>query len=538
MTDGSLWGVWLIYGPQFSHTIFIEKKKYGNIYYLLLLFLRLGSQQSLDTISMATLVPPPSKRQKLAAQNPVVQVLPDDFPSVQVQFQSTDGQVSETILLPGTSSTNDLESLLNTLLINDEPVPYTFALPDATDITTNLYTDIYLPQRRSTEEILTVLYTPQSVFRVKAVTRCTSTLPGHGGSILTAQFAPHTSSRCATGAGDNTARIWDCDTETPMHTLKGHTQWILALAWAPAGDVLATGSMDATVRLWDGKSGADLGVLKRHTKPIMSLSWEPLVADPRLASASKDCTVKVWNARLKTVEYSLSGHKGAVTSVRWGGNGWIYSASYDADIKVWNAKTGVLLHTLSGHAARINHLALSTDHILRTSYDPITKQVLSLTDLRERWGKVVKESGGSEKVVSSSDDLQVFLWTPETSIKPVKLHGHQKVVNHAAFAPNGQTIATASFDSSLRLWSATTGAFIATLRGHVSSVYMCVWSADSRLLASASQDTTVKVWDVRSKKLLSDMATSEAEVFSLDWSCDGRKVVSGGADRKVRLFSH
>ncbi|CCG82324.1 Notchless-like protein [Taphrina deformans PYCC 5710] len=490
---------------------------------------------------MATLVPPPTKRQKREAQNPTIDVLPTDFPSVQVQFRSTDGETTDTILLPGTSSITDLELLLNGhVLKNDEPRPYTFALADdsAADITSNLYTDIYNRGLRSTEDILTVLYTPQSIFRVKAVTRCTSTLPGHGGSILTAQFAPHTSSRCATGAGDNHARIWDCDTETPMYTLKGHSGWVLCLAWAPAGDVLATGSMDSTVRLWNARTGAELGTLQRHTKPIMSMAWEPLVDTPRLATASKDSTIKVWNTTLRTVEYSLSGHTGAVTSVKWAGNGWIYSASYDQTIKVWNGRTGLLLHTLKGHAARINHLALSTDHILRTSFDPNTNQVLSLPDLRARWEQVVKDSGGSEKLVSSSDDLQVFLWTPQKSTKPTKLNGHQKVVNHASFAPNGQTIATASFDSSLRLWSATTGAFIATLRGHVSSVYMCVWSADSRLLASASQDTTVKVWDVRSRKLVSDLATSEAEVFSLDWSCDGRKVVSGGADKKVRLFSH
>lgn len=488
---------------------------------------------------MSTLVPPLSKRQKREAQNPTIDVLPENFPSVQVQFQANDGSSSQTILIPGTSSATDLELLLNSFVLkNDDPVPYTFSLPDNTEIPTNLYKDIYEKELRSTEDILTIVYTPQSIFRVKAVTRCTSELSGHDGSILTAQFAPDTSSRCATGAGDNSARIWDCDTGTPLHTLKGHTGWVLAVAWSPIGDVVATGSMDNNIRIWNAKSGEEIVVLQRHTKPIMSLTWEPLVAEPRIASASKDSTIKIWNWRNKTVEYSLSGHTGAVTSVKWGGNGWLYTASYDQTIKVWNTKTGMLLHTLKGHSARINHLALSTDHILRTSFDPLSNKTLTLTDLKDRWQKVIRETGGTERLVSSSDDLQVFLWTVTKSTRPIKLHGHQKVVNHATFSPNGQTIATASFDSSVRLWAANDGKFLATLRGHVASVYMCVWSADSRLLASASQDTTVKIWDFRSKKMVSDLAGSEAEVFSLDWSCDGRKMVSGGADRKLRLFSH
>lgn len=481
---------------------------------------------------MATVLPPLSKRQKREAQNPVIDVLPDDFPSVQVQFKAVDGSTAESILLPGIASTQDLEQLLNSYVLkNDEPVPYTFSLLDGTDVVSNLYKDIYQKDLLSTEEVLTLVYTPQSVFRVRPVTRCTSEMPGHYGSILTAQFAPDTSSRCVTGAGDNNARIWDTDTETPLYTLSGHTGWVISAAWSPVGDLIATGSMDSSVRLWT-KLGEEVGLLKRHTKAVTSLAWEPLTSKPRLASASQDATIKIWNTTMRTVDFTLSGHANSVTSIRWGGNGWIYSASYDTTIKVWDSNSGLLVHTLKGHAARINHLALSTDHILRTSYDPETRRVLSIAELKARW------KSQTERLVSSSDDLQVFLWDPSNSTKPIKLHGHQKVVNFAAFSPNGQTIATASFDSTCRLWSATTGQFIATLRGHVASVYMCVWSADSRLLASCSQDTTVKVWDVRSKKLSNDMANSEAEVFSLDWSCDGRKVVSGGADKKVRLFAH
>ncbi len=489
---------------------------------------------------MATQVPPPSKKQKREAQNPEVRILPDNFPSVQIQFQSSDGAQLSTILVPGTASAKDLETLLNThLLKNDEAIPYNFSVESPNiDIATDLFTDIYANDLKSTEEVLTLVYTPQSIFRVKPASRCTSSLSGHGGSILSAQFAPHTSSRCATGAGDSIARIWDCDTETPLHTLKGHSGWVIALAWSPTGEILATGSMDNSIRLWDPKTGKEIGTLARHTKPITSLTWEPLVSQPRLASASKDATVRIWNTILRTVEYTLSGHTGSVTCVRWGGNGWLYSSSYDTTIKVWNTQSGTLLHTLKGHAARINHLALSTDHILRTCYDPMTSKVMTPTEMRQRFLKTVAESGGAERLVSCSDDLQVFLWSPQVSLKPVKLNGHQKVVNHASFAPDGRTIATASFDSSVRLWDARTGAFIATLRGHVASVYMCVFSADSRLVASCSQDSTVKLWEVRTKKMVSDLPGSEAEIFAVDWSGDGKKVVSGGADKKVRMYSH
>lgn len=38
-------------------------------------------------------------------------------------------------------------------------------------------------------------------------------------------------------------RIWDIETETPMATLKGHTNWVLTVAWSPTADVLASAGM-------------------------------------------------------------------------------------------------------------------------------------------------------------------------------------------------------------------------------------------------------------------------------------------------------
>ena len=55
----------------------------------------------------------------------------------------------------------------------------------------------------------------------------------------------------------------------------------------------------------------------------------------RLASASKDCTVKVWDTILSKTILTLSGHTQSVTCIRWGGTGLIYSSSQDRTVKVW-----------------------------------------------------------------------------------------------------------------------------------------------------------------------------------------------------------
>ena len=308
--------------------------------------------------------------------------------------------------------------------------------------------------------------------------------------------------------------------------------------------------MDNTVRLWNPKTGESLGApLKGHTKWITSLAWEPYHLQtpgrPRLASASKDSTVRVWDVVAKRIELVLSGHKGSVSCVRWGGTGKIYTCSHDKTVKIWNANAGTLINTLSSHAHWVNHLALSTDFVLRTAYHDHTADIPptqegKIAKAKERFEKAATINNEIvERLVTASDDFTMYLWEPSKTTKPLaRLLGHQKQVNHVTFSPDGLLIASSGWDNHVKLWNARDGKFIATLRGHVGPVYMTCFSPDSRLLVSGSKDTTLKVWDAKTGKLKEDLPGHKDEVWAVDWSPDGGKVASGGKDKAVRLWRH
>ena len=82
----------------------------------------------------------------------------------------------------------------------------------------------------------------------------------------------------------------------------------------------------------------------------------------RVASASLDGTVKVWDADTGQVLHTLRGHDAQVVGVAFSPDGrrWPPPA-WDKTVKVWDVSTGRLLHTLAGHPDRVFCVTFSPD---------------------------------------------------------------------------------------------------------------------------------------------------------------------------------
>jgi len=79
-----------------------------------------------------------------------------------------------------------------------------------------------------------------------------------------------------------------------LQTLEGHGGGVNSVTFSHDSARLASASDDETVKIWDASSGECLKTLEGHRGPVYSVAFSPDSA--RLASASYDETVKIWDA--------------------------------------------------------------------------------------------------------------------------------------------------------------------------------------------------------------------------------------------------
>ena len=91
-----------------------------------------------------------------------------------VQFKSETGELLESpIDLPSDVTSDNLQAICNALIkkSDDEVTPYTFFVRDK-EITSTLEGAL-ADETLDSEKVLEIIYQPQAVFQVRAVTRCT-----------------------------------------------------------------------------------------------------------------------------------------------------------------------------------------------------------------------------------------------------------------------------------------------------------------------------------------------------------------------------
>ncbi|MEM8723253.1 MAG: CHAT domain-containing protein, partial [Cyanobacteria bacterium P01_G01_bin.39] len=133
----------------------------------------------------------------------------------------------------------------------------------------------------------------------------------------------------------------------PKYTLEGHQDEVMDVEFSPDGNTIASASKDKTIKLWNAKDGQLLRTLKGPLYFSPEVKFSP--DGNTIASALQDGTVQLWNVKDGQLLRTLEGHQDSVWDIEFSPDGnTIASGSKDKTIKLWNVKDGLLLRTLEG----------------------------------------------------------------------------------------------------------------------------------------------------------------------------------------------
>jgi WD40 repeat protein len=141
--------------------------------------------------------------------------------------------------------------------------------------------------------------------------------------------------------------VWDVATGRELRCLRTDDDPVVSVAWSPAGDRIASGSRDRTVRIWEAQTGTQLRCLRGHEGGVYSLAWSAM--GERIVSGSFDGSVRVWDADAGKQLRCMSGHESGVMNVAWSATGdRIVSRSDDGVVRVWESASGKCLEIIRG----------------------------------------------------------------------------------------------------------------------------------------------------------------------------------------------
>lgn len=117
-----------------------------------------------------------------------------------------------------------------------------------------------------------------------------SVLDGHTANIKAVRFIGAAGKHMVSGSSDNTVRIWDTATSSCTTVLRGHRSRIWDVDASVKGDRIASASGDKTIKVWNWKNPEEreqcATTLVGNTGDVYAARWHPMGVSSDLTSSS------------------------------------------------------------------------------------------------------------------------------------------------------------------------------------------------------------------------------------------------------------
>ncbi|KAI5816950.1 WD40-repeat-containing domain protein [Pyronema omphalodes] len=288
--------------------------------------------------------------------------------------------------------------------------------------------------------------------------------------------------------------------------LADHNDEVYCVKFSHDGTRMATASKDKTIIIWDVETWDVIHIMSSHTDDVTYIDWSP--DDQRLVSCSKDKTARLFNTENGREIKLIGQFEEPVSSICWAPNGQSFVLSFLDEFMLQYNPNGELIRRIP--SKRLYDVKITPDG---------TKLVVTCTHHKMH----------VYNFQNLAEPPAVYSFEPTQNLTGIALTKDSKyvVINTGA----GELI----------MVDLETGEVVKRFVGQVQDKFVirgCLGGADENFVLSGSEDSTIYVWKKETGELVEKLAGHNGIVNCVHWNpVNPYMFASSGDDRTVRIWS-
>lgn len=347
-------------------------------------------------------------------------------------------------------------------------------------------------------------------------------------------------------ATQNEVAIWDLATRKVRDTIKGHEDYLSAIAVAPDGDSLLTCSRDNTVQLWDVSPQEE--ALPGHYESVSAVAWSKDASI--LGSADLNGRILLWNSGDNSIQAEFPGYGVAIRAIAFHPNGKkVATAGDDNRIRIWDIEKQSQETTIRAHSASIHQIEFfeGGKRLLSASADGTVKiWDLDSNKLATTWElngapiQCFKISSNEDLLVVGDEGGWIYVYDLNTSRLRWSSFANSQSVKSIDFDKENKNFVTLGQDGTLKLWDVETGKTVRSVKyAHFIGKFVSLTDQGECLLVSSYG--LIRYWTTWPRDQNGTFALTDEGVWSVPNMCAAfsesrRQLAIGCSDKTIRII--
>jgi WD40 repeat protein len=319
--------------------------------------------------------------------------------------------------------------------------------------------------------------------------------------------------------------------------------YVVDLAWSPAGDAVAVAGGEGKVALARAADGGlSLEVIGEHMLGTLAVAWQP--RGNVFATSGQDSAVALWDANGKPVKRWKPAPT-ATQALVFSPSGEMLASAAGKSVTLWTP-AGDKLHAFAPAASTAVALGfdrpgsdlgvalngeISVHRIEKSRYET----------RRYKWPAAcltVNFAGNGRFLASGMADGSLHFWNRSTG-KDSQMRGYEGKVELVAWSDNSRYLASCT-GNEVVLWDFSgrgpEGTRPIVLKGHTERVDAFAWQPGGEHFVTGGRDWRVNLWRPGKTTQPLDVQVADGEVSALRWSPDGKRLAVGEKKGRVTFY--